>query len=197
MSQVIAESRRASPGRRPWIPAVLAALLGFALLAGLAQAAARGHERGIVQLRRGEEITQRVGLELGKSLLLQPDYEKMVQLVWNGMAHPKLFGQTAVGQPFQAERLLTAALAHHDGFIEIVVVGEDDEATKALLRECYRTYLPTKIVARLHPGSQSELPLFAGRDLVDGRPAAYVCRDFVCKRPVTTVEALRAELAAT
>jgi hypothetical protein len=30
------------------------------------------------------------------------------------------------------------------------------------------------------------VPLLAGRPLVDGRAAAYVCRGFVCDRPVTT-----------
>jgi uncharacterized protein YyaL (SSP411 family) len=28
------------------------------------------------------------------------------------------------------------------------------------------------------------------RDLLDGKPATYVCRDFVCQAPVTEVEAL-------
>ncbi|MCW2799805.1 MAG: N-acylglucosamine 2-epimerase, partial [Aeromicrobium sp.] len=35
------------------------------------------------------------------------------------------------------------------------------------------------------------VPLFEQRGLVDGKPAAYVCRGFVCERPVTTVEELR------
>ena len=30
----------------------------------------------------------------------------------------------------------------------------------------------------------------ADRDLVDGRPAAYVCRNLVCQRPVTSVDQL-------
>jgi uncharacterized protein YyaL (SSP411 family) len=30
----------------------------------------------------------------------------------------------------------------------------------------------------------------ADRDLVNGKPAAYVCRDFICKAPVTKPEAL-------
>jgi hypothetical protein len=38
-------------------------------------------------------------------------------------------------------------------------------------------------------------PLLAGRPLVAGGPAAYVCRGFVCDRPVTTVEELVAVLA--
>jgi uncharacterized protein YyaL (SSP411 family) len=36
------------------------------------------------------------------------------------------------------------------------------------------------------------IPLFEQRDLVDGKTAAYVCRGFVCERPVTTVEELLA-----
>ena len=35
----------------------------------------------------------------------------------------------------------------------------------------------------------------ADRDVVEGRAAAYVCRNLVCQRPVTTVEELAAELA--
>jgi uncharacterized protein YyaL (SSP411 family) len=31
---------------------------------------------------------------------------------------------------------------------------------------------------------------------VDGAPAAYVCRDFTCRAPVTTVAGLERELAA-
>jgi uncharacterized protein YyaL (SSP411 family) len=34
------------------------------------------------------------------------------------------------------------------------------------------------------------VPLLADRPLLDGAPAAYVCRGFVCDRPVTTVDAL-------
>jgi uncharacterized protein len=40
------------------------------------------------------------------------------------------------------------------------------------------------------------VPLLAGRGLVGGGPAAYVCRQFTCLAPVTTPEALRAALGA-
>ena len=43
---------------------------------------------------------------------------------------------------------------------------------------------------------QSTIPLMADRDVVDGRPAAYVCRNLVCQRPVTSVEDLTAALQA-
>jgi uncharacterized protein YyaL (SSP411 family) len=38
------------------------------------------------------------------------------------------------------------------------------------------------------------LPLLAGRGLVGGKAAAYVCRGMVCDRPVTTPGELRALL---
>jgi uncharacterized protein YyaL (SSP411 family) len=45
-------------------------------------------------------------------------------------------------------------------------------------------------------GSQAGVPLLAGRGLVNGAPAAYVCRQFTCQAPVTTPDQLREALAA-
>ena len=45
-------------------------------------------------------------------------------------------------------------------------------------------------------GSEAGVPLLAGRGLVDGAPAAYVCRQFTCLAPVTTPEQLREALAS-
>ncbi len=40
----------------------------------------------------------------------------------------------------------------------------------------------------------AQIPLLAGRTALDGRPAAYVCRDFSCRAPVTNPEQLRVAL---
>ena len=45
-------------------------------------------------------------------------------------------------------------------------------------------------------GSEAGVPLLAGRGLVNGAPAAYVCRQFTCQAPVTTPEQLREALAS-
>jgi uncharacterized protein YyaL (SSP411 family) len=39
------------------------------------------------------------------------------------------------------------------------------------------------------------IPLLAGKGLVDGKPAAYVCEHFACQAPVTDAETLRAALS--
>jgi uncharacterized protein YyaL (SSP411 family) len=44
------------------------------------------------------------------------------------------------------------------------------------------------------PASVVSIPLLAGRGLVNGSPAAYVCRDFTCLIPVTEPAALRQAL---
>jgi uncharacterized protein YyaL (SSP411 family) len=47
-----------------------------------------------------------------------------------------------------------------------------------------------------NPETPSAIPLLEGRGLVDGAPAAYVCRQFTCQAPVTTPAALEAALRA-
>jgi uncharacterized protein YyaL (SSP411 family) len=54
---------------------------------------------------------------------------------------------------------------------------------------------PARGVAGPAPGPVGGVPLLAGRQLVAGAPAAYVCRDFACQLPVTGPADLRAALA--
>jgi uncharacterized protein YyaL (SSP411 family) len=89
---------------------------------------------------------------------------------------------------------LAAAQAAVSGPIEVAIVGSpDDPATAALHRTALLSSLPGLVVALGEPGSE-EVPLLSGRGLVGGQPAAYVCRRFVCKLPVTTPAGLLAEL---
>ncbi|MEJ8659408.1 thioredoxin domain-containing protein [Streptomyces sp. MS1.AVA.4] len=89
---------------------------------------------------------------------------------------------------------LAVAEALLDGPREVAVVGApDDPETRKLHRAALLGAAPGAVVAAGEPGG-GEFPLLVDRPLVDGRPAAYVCRHFVCAAPVTEVEDLRREL---
>ena len=74
---------------------------------------------------------------------------------------------------------------------EIAIVGPaDSEVARAALA----SFDPNAVVAF---GPSDEVPLLAGKDLVDGRPAVYVCEAFACQAPVTEARALGGGAAAT
>jgi uncharacterized protein YyaL (SSP411 family) len=80
--------------------------------------------------------------------------------------------------------------------IEVAIVGSpDDAATDPLLAEVRRGYRPNQVVSVAADPAASAVPLLAERVAIDGRPTAYVCRDFVCRLPVTEAAALAVQLA--
>ncbi|RMI40392.1 thioredoxin domain-containing protein [Streptomyces triticirhizae] len=91
---------------------------------------------------------------------------------------------------------LAVAEAAVDGPREVAVVGPShDPATQALHRAALRATAPGAVVARGEPGAADAPPLLADRPLRDGRPAAYVCRGFVCLEPTTDPGRLAEQLA--
>jgi uncharacterized protein YyaL (SSP411 family) len=98
-------------------------------------------------------------------------------------------------QPLAFGRLLSALDFYvHPGY-EIAIVGEKDKA-KDLLAEVWRRFLPTSVVASAEPASEAAegLALLADRPLRDGKPTAYVCRNYACNLPVTTADELSEQL---
>jgi uncharacterized protein len=98
---------------------------------------------------------------------------------------------------------LAVAEASLSGPVEIAVVGPAaDERTAALHRTALLAAPPGAVLATGDPAGSAggdgwQVPLLAGRGLVDGAPAAYVCRHFTCRAPVTDPVLLRAELTGT
>ncbi|MGW4975254.1 thioredoxin domain-containing protein [Streptomyces mirabilis] len=91
---------------------------------------------------------------------------------------------------------LAVAEALLDGPREVAVVGpEGHPLTKALHRTALLGTAPGAVVAVGTPESD-ELPLLADRPLVQGEPAAYVCRNFTCDAPTTDPEWLRTALSS-
>jgi uncharacterized protein len=113
---------------------------------------------------------------------------RALQLVRDDMARfPQAFGTALVAVDY-----LTGPRR------EIAVVGpRDDPATVALVAAARESAGPGAVLACGDPNdaeATSAAPLLAERPMVDGRPAAYVCRDFACQAPVTDPGALTAEL---
>jgi uncharacterized protein YyaL (SSP411 family) len=97
--------------------------------------------------------------------------------------------------PMMAAAFATSAA----GLRQVVIVGEGDEAS-ALHAVAASGYRPFTLTLPLTPARQPEFreiaPFLAAMAPIDNQPAAYVCRDFACRAPVTTPEALARELDA-
>jgi uncharacterized protein YyaL (SSP411 family) len=67
---------------------------------------------------------------------------------------------------------------------EIAVAGPPDSA---VARAALRGFDPNAVIAF---GPSEDVPLLAGKGLVEGKPAVYVCERFACRAPVTDPAAL-------
>ena len=93
--------------------------------------------------------------------------------------HPQGFG-----------RALSALEFYLSKTKEIVIVGN---RTDELTREVFATYLPDAVVVLAGDENQeSSLDhLLTGRSKVDGMATVYVCENFLCQRPVISIEELK------
>jgi uncharacterized protein len=126
----------------------------------------------------------------------------------------RLFG-TRLEQMGRGVPMMAAALSTRiAGIQQIVVVEPADEpprkssgpeasaeAARSLDRMLSGAYLPFAIQLRVTPDTQpalaGSLPFIGAMRPIDGAAAAYVCRDFTCREPVTTLDALQQELGTT
>ena len=99
--------------------------------------------------------------------------------------HPRFAGWAGAA----AEALLS-------GPAEVAVVGEgSDPRTSALVASAWRSPSPGAVIATGDPALPPFTELLVSRPLVDGAPAAYVCRRMVCRAPVTDPVALTEQLS--
>ncbi|HEV8209954.1 MAG TPA: thioredoxin domain-containing protein [Vicinamibacterales bacterium] len=96
--------------------------------------------------------------------------------------------------------MMAAALSTHLAGVQQIVIAEG-EGGDALDRAVAMQYLPFAIQLRVPAAARNalagSLPFIAAMQPVAGITAAYVCRDFTCRQPVTTVDALEQELGIT
>jgi uncharacterized protein YyaL (SSP411 family) len=85
---------------------------------------------------------------------------------------------------------------------EIVIAGDpSSDGTQAMLRTVQKMFLPNKVLALRSDGEEgrrlaSLAPYTEGLGPVGDQPATYICEGYACKRPVTDLANLQAELTS-
>jgi uncharacterized protein YyaL (SSP411 family) len=93
-----------------------------------------------------------------------------------------------------AATLIAADLARGP-MTEVAIVGDlESPATRELLTAVHETPRPRLALAAGHGTTRRPLPLLADRVSIDGRPAAYLCRDYTCQAPTDDPAELRRQL---
>ncbi len=82
--------------------------------------------------------------------------------------------------------------------VEIAIAGRPGSAeTRRFLELIHRRFIPNKVMALVEPGTpgsaavESRIPLLRNKTMISGKAAVYVCRNYICKLPVTDGAALQ------
>jgi uncharacterized protein len=94
--------------------------------------------------------------------------------------------------------LLADAISRTSGLspVQVAVVGPDDAARAELVRIAHQLAPAGSVVVAGSP-DQPGLALLADRPMINNQPTAYVCRQFVCRLPVTSADDLAIQLHAS
>jgi uncharacterized protein len=94
--------------------------------------------------------------------------------------------------------LLADAISQTSGHrpVQVAVVGPDDASRAELVRTAHQL-APAGSVVIAGMSNQPGLALLAERPMINSQPTAYVCRHFVCRLPVTSVDDLVSQLKSS
>ncbi|MFZ9669600.1 MAG: thioredoxin domain-containing protein [Solirubrobacterales bacterium] len=109
----------------------------------------------------------------------------------------RMLGPASTRRPDAFGHLLKALDFALGDQTELALIGPASspfpDSIEALLVPIRSRYLPNSVLAAGPEGTRSP-PLLLDRPSVDGKPAAYLCRRFVCLEPVTSPDELGEEL---
>jgi uncharacterized protein YyaL (SSP411 family)/aryl-alcohol dehydrogenase-like predicted oxidoreductase len=162
---------------------------------------ASDHEKLIVRYRDGADGATPSGNAVAAHALARLSYHiDRPELRHTAAGAIKAFGPLISRFPRAFATTLRAVDLLLEGPVELALMGKKGAADlRALQRAVAEHYLPNRIVAVCDPDADdgsAELPLLRGKQLVNGKAALYVCRDFACRAPVTDPAAVAAELEA-
>jgi uncharacterized protein YyaL (SSP411 family) len=105
-----------------------------------------------------------------------------------------------IGAAARVVPMMMAALSGwHAGSAQVVIVGDpESEGAASFQAALARLYRPFMVVVPVAPSRQREiarlLPFVGAMNQREGRPTAYVCRDFACREPVTSADGLAGQV---
>ena len=82
---------------------------------------------------------------------------------------------------------------------EIVINGDfNSKDTQDLLYEIYRSFIPNTVVLGINPDNTNYTsPLGLSKELLNGKPTAYVCQNYTCSLPINEPAELFEQLSTT
>jgi uncharacterized protein YyaL (SSP411 family) len=105
--------------------------------------------------------------------------------------HPSGFGRFLCALDFHLGPVVEVAL--------VAPLATGGDGLDALASEVFTRYMPNRVVVGSTGGDAAAaagIPLLEGRGPVDGRAAAFVCRDYACELPATDRDTLARQLDA-
>jgi uncharacterized protein YyaL (SSP411 family) len=134
----------------------------------------------------GNSVAADVLLKLAK-LTGEEEYEHFAATIFRITApqirrYPQAFG-----------RVLSTLEFYLNPTKEVVILGAKGNV---LEKEIRQKFLPNKVVVLAENAESLSglVPLLKERKLIGGKATAYICENFVCRKPVTSVEDLRSQL---
>jgi len=91
-------------------------------------------------------------------------------------------------------RVLSALEFYLNPTKEIVILGAK---AGELEREVWRDYLPNKVVVLAENAEEHAelIPLLQARNMIDNKPTAFVCENFICQKPTISADELAEQLS--
>jgi uncharacterized protein YyaL (SSP411 family)/aryl-alcohol dehydrogenase-like predicted oxidoreductase len=146
------------------------------------------HETLIMRAREGADGATPSGNAVAVSVLARLsfhyDRQDLREAAIGGI---RAYGRQIARYPRAFAKSLAAVDLLSEGPIELAFIGAPNapglEALQLAVRE---VFLPHRIIASSNgTDTPSSHPLLAGKGLVEGKAALYICRDFSCQRPIT------------
>ncbi|XP_077980427.1 spermatogenesis-associated protein 20-like [Glandiceps talaboti] len=160
-----------------------------------------GDQNILVRMKEDQDGAEPSGNSVSAMNLLRlSNYLDNKDLYDKAVALLTVFGDRLRKIPMALPEMVCASMYQQSSPKQIIIRGERDaEDTKQLLECVHSFYIPNKILILADGNTDSylykTLELLPTLDKVEGKATAYVCENYACKLPVTTLEELEKLLA--